>query len=240
MVEADGEWHTIDNKYASARWQASHPPAVAEKLSPHLPSPSIENQPPSPPKNDDSVRAKGEIVILDSDDEDEGRVKRELSPSFASRSSRNLSYSDVGPVQHPLGEDVIDLTLDSDDEGPSAPLPLPSPVSSPVAPRIAEKRKASDSDVGPPPQAMLKKSRADVNNNLMRAMAMRTLNMPMSGNATPANGSRDQHGQRPSLPRYPNTNAAPPLLRIPRYEPAYHPQFSPPHPDLRRGGHDNN
>jgi len=97
-----------------------------------------------------SVRAKGEIVILDLDDEDKGRVKRELSPSFASQSSCNLSYSDVGPLQHPPGKDVIDLTLDSDNEGLSAPLPLPSPVSSPVAPRIAEKRKVSDSDTHKP------------------------------------------------------------------------------------------
>ena len=104
-----------------------------------------------------SVRAKGEIVILDSDGRDKGRVKRELSPLFASRSSCNLSYSDVGPLQHPPGKDIIDLTLNWDDEGPSAPLPLPSPVLSPVAPRIAEKRKVSDSDTRPPPQAVLKK-----------------------------------------------------------------------------------
>lgn len=72
-----------------------------------------------------------EIMVLDSDDEDEGRVKRELSPSFGSGSSVSATRSfEVVPRQP--ADDVIDLTLDSDDDEP------------PPMSKQAGKRKADD------------------------------------------------------------------------------------------------
>ncbi|KAJ7630889.1 PINIT domain-containing protein [Roridomyces roridus] len=140
IVEADGEWHTSDNQYASATWKAAHPPAAK-------PAPSPRKSLPVKPSPDVNGKRKAteEIVVLDSDDEDEGRVKRELSPSFASASSSSLNQS----VPRSQVGDVIDLTLDSDDEGP-APPPPPS------------KRTALDAGLASPTELIWKKGRLDV------------------------------------------------------------------------------
>ncbi|KAJ7071082.1 PINIT domain-containing protein [Mycena amicta] len=113
VVEADGEWHTSDNKYGSAAWKAAHAP-ISKPASPL----KVVAKSPSKPVNGDpnGKRKATEIVILDSDDEDEGRVKRELSPSFASSSSASRSFESVA-IRRSQPE-VIDLTLDSDEEAP--------------------------------------------------------------------------------------------------------------------------
>ncbi|KAF7310866.1 MIZ zinc finger protein [Mycena chlorophos] len=115
IVEADGEWHTSDNKYGSATWKAAHPPAAK-------PAAVAKPVTKSPPKADPNGKRKAieSIVVLDSDDEDEGLVKRELSASFASSSSANQSGRETTSKSQP---DVIDLTLDSDDEEPPPPPP---------------------------------------------------------------------------------------------------------------------
>jgi len=149
VVEADGEWHTSDNKYGSAAWKAAHPSATTSKsLSPQksLPAKSL----PSNGVNGDlkGKRKSTEILVLDSDsdDEDEGRVKRELSPSFASSSSFNRSFGSIPGESHPQ-DDVIDLTLDSDsDEPPSLP---------------SSKRTASDAGMVSPTEQIWKKGRLD-------------------------------------------------------------------------------
>lgn len=117
MVEADGEWHSSDNKYGSTAWKAAHPPApkVTIPSSPRKPAPiagTLSN-------GGQSSRKPDEIFVLDSDDE-EDRVKRELSPSFGSRSSvsqQSFGHSSTATsVPATQTDTVIDLTLDSDDE----------------------------------------------------------------------------------------------------------------------------
>ncbi|KAF8078677.1 PINIT domain-containing protein [Lyophyllum atratum] len=146
IVEADGEWHTSDNKYGSASWKASHPVSTAPIRKP----PSV-SQPASrsPSKADVNGKAKAnnqEIFVLDSDDEDEGQVKRELSPSLASASQ---SY-DGGSVPQTQSQSVIDLTADSDDDEPPPT-------------RQAAKRKATDHEPSStsPTEQIWKKSRID-------------------------------------------------------------------------------
>lgn len=157
-MEADGEWHTSDNKYGSATWKATHPTTTAAK--PALSrKPSSVAHPPSHSKlanNDLNGKVKPnnqEIFILDSDDEDEGQVKRELSPSFGSASSGHQSFDSSAtsvPQSQSQADDVIDLTLDSDDEAP-------------VISRKAEKRKATDAELSStsPTEQIWKKSRPD-------------------------------------------------------------------------------
>ncbi|KAG5647936.1 hypothetical protein DXG03_006970 [Asterophora parasitica] len=139
MVEADGEWHTSDNKYASTAWKASHPASTAPAQKP----PSIpQARAPSKPEVDGKAKTNQEIFVLDSDDEDEGQVKRELSPSLAS-GSNSLS----GGTQTQSQPETIDLTLDSDDDEPP--------------PKQAGKRKATDSDLDSPTEQIWKKSRVE-------------------------------------------------------------------------------
>ncbi|PIL31883.1 transcription factor [Ganoderma sinense ZZ0214-1] len=159
IVEADGEWHTEDNKFASPAWKAAHP-------SPPMKSSPVKRavSPIKPPTNgvnglngkDKPRLSNAEIVILDSDDEDEdeGRVKRELSPSTDSvlpRASQSVSGSQPPRSQTSQATDIIDLTLDSEDDEPPPP-PRPS-----VAPK---KRKETD-DLPSPTEQIWKKSRTE-------------------------------------------------------------------------------
>ncbi|KAI0778270.1 PINIT domain-containing protein [Trametes elegans] len=155
IVEADGQWHTEDNKHGSAEWLAAHPPAVPAKK---LPSPVKRLPSPVKPLTNGIDRPRpsnAEIVILSSDeeDEDEGRVKRELSPSTEStripRSSQSVS---IGGSQPPRSQvsDIIDLTLDSDDDEPP-----PRPAA-----HLSKKRKEVD-DLPSPTEQIWKKSRTD-------------------------------------------------------------------------------
>ena len=86
IVEPDGQWHTTDNKYASASWKAAHPVAPLSKL------PSVAQWAASPVKQvangingvniqDKPRPSNAEIIILDSDEEDEGRLIRQHSLS---------------------------------------------------------------------------------------------------------------------------------------------------------------
>ncbi|KAJ7225563.1 PINIT domain-containing protein [Mycena pura] len=162
VVEADGEWHTSDNKYGSAAWKAAHPSATTSKaLSPQKSLPA--KSPPSNGVNGDlkGKRKSTEILVLDSDDEDEGRVKRELSPSFASSSSINRSFGSIPGESHPQ-DDVIDLTLDSDsDEPPLASLP-------------SSKRTASDAGMVSPTEQIWKKGRLDGERTMAAMPVIRT------------------------------------------------------------------
>jgi hypothetical protein len=143
MVEADGQWHTVDNKYGSPTWLIAHPPK---------PDPSTEknvSQPAKPvaPKvtnGKDKIRPNGaEVFVLDSDDEDEGRVKRELSFSSDQNFPPMTQLSQQSMTQTASQKStVIDLTLDSDDE---------------ESPRPTQKRKAVDTPS--PTEQIWKKSR---------------------------------------------------------------------------------
>ncbi|KAL0576355.1 E3 SUMO-protein ligase pli1 [Marasmius crinis-equi] len=139
MVEADGEWHTSDNKYGSVNWKIKHPPTGAKKVT------SPPRQQASPVKAEayephlslkldtEKKLSNGvhQIMVLDSDDEDEeGTVRKQLSPS----SGNGTSASSRAP---PTQEEVIDLTLDSDEEEEAVP------------PKQTGKRKASDAALSP-------------------------------------------------------------------------------------------
>ncbi|KAF5385229.1 hypothetical protein D9615_001478 [Tricholomella constricta] len=145
VVEADGEWHTSDNKYASAAWKASHPVLTAPVRKPPS-NPQPVSRSPSKPDMNGKAKANYEVFVLDSDDEDEGQVKRELSPSFAS-GSPSFGSGTVPQTQSHTSA-VIDLTLDSDDEDPPST-------------KQAGKRKAPDSEITSPTEQIWKKSRMD-------------------------------------------------------------------------------
>jgi len=113
IVEANGEWHTSDDKYASPTWKGTHKPAPpADSPTPH-PNPGVESNGPSDHAHSTSTQEKqqnlGNVLVLDSEEEDEGEVKRELSPSRRERSLVNGLSS----------TQVIDLTIESDDENAS-------------------------------------------------------------------------------------------------------------------------
>lgn len=173
MVEADGQWHTTDNKYGSREWKAVHPvisQQVADK------KPSVEDNSArfaseSHAQSND-VNGKGvplhEIFVLDSDDEDEGRVKRELSPSYAS--SANQSFDGTLPrpsqSQQSQASQVIDLTLDSDDDDDDDD--NDDAEAEPVVSNANGKRKADEAGVGssPPSDQLWKKGRRDPSRTL--------------------------------------------------------------------------
>ncbi|KAI0695175.1 PINIT domain-containing protein [Cytidiella melzeri] len=150
IVEADGQWHTADNKFASAGWKAAHPPTKFVSLPP-TPAKQRSPTPVKPVINGDGHKTgfAQEIVILDSDDEEEGQVKRELSPSLSRSLTTSLASVGSMPPRSQTGEsDVIDLTLsDSDDDEP----PL----------RTQNKRKADSQEMISPTEQIWKKSRAD-------------------------------------------------------------------------------
>ncbi|KAF8971367.1 PINIT domain-containing protein [Flammula alnicola] len=145
IVEADGQWHTSDNKYGSAEWRAAHPPAVK-------PSPSKKPQAPSqstscpPPNGNGSAQANGkgkasniEVLVLDDSDsdDDEGRVKRELSPSYASSANHSFEGSLPRSTQtRSQANNVIDLTLDDSDDDDE-----------PIVSNSHGKRKATDAEL---------------------------------------------------------------------------------------------
>ncbi|KAJ7783730.1 PINIT domain-containing protein [Mycena maculata] len=203
VVEADGEWHTSDNKYGSATWKATHAPAPKVVTSPRksLPVTKSPSNPLSKVMNvDPNGKRKAEIVVLDSDDEDEGRVKRELSPSFASSSSVNRSYGSI-PAETVGGnsqsEEVIDLTLDSDDDEPP--------------PRPTAKRTASEAGIASPTEQIWKKGRLD---------ADRSVAIPGLRTAPSTSASGADYASRPPALASAHAPVARPTLPIPAYPPA--------------------
>ncbi|EAU93180.2 hypothetical protein CC1G_10548 [Coprinopsis cinerea okayama7 len=147
IVEADGEWHTSDNKYASAKWRAGHP--VAPKTISPNPVPATTTN----GAERDKGKAKNLEVFVLSDDDDEDAVKRELSPSLSHRHSLDSASHPPPSVrsQSHVAEEVIDLTLSDDDEPQPQPPPPPAPVL---------KRKATELDL--PPIDTWKKARGDL------------------------------------------------------------------------------
>ena len=118
--------------------------------------------------------SNAEIVILDSDDEDEGRVKRELSPSTdgTQRSARprinGSSYASLPARSQTVESDVIDLTLDSDEEAPNPP---------------SRKRRSDERETHSPTEQIWKKSRVDGNGLSSGTLGVRKL-PPISSSPT--------------------------------------------------------
>ncbi|CAL1695654.1 unnamed protein product [Somion occarium] len=204
IVEPDGEWHTSDGVYGSSAWKAAHAKAKAsstvgtvKKRSPSPTKPSIKQEDggkPSGPLN-------AEIVILDSDDEDEGRVKRELSPSYDStqKSGRTTAQSSLASLPAPSqASDVIDLTLDSDDEEPPPRAPAPS-----------KKRCSDERDIQSPTEPIWKKSRTDnvpsssgVGLHLPQGYTPPSSARPLPSSPTSLSSSGRYHASYP-IPSYP-------------------------------------
>jgi E3 SUMO-protein ligase PIAS1 len=104
IVEADGEWHTTDDRYASDAWKKTHKPVLPlVSPTPHLKHQATSNSPSGDKSTHKKSQRSGDVVVLDSEEEDEGEVKRELSPSRPGL----------------FGTQVIDLTVESDDESAS-------------------------------------------------------------------------------------------------------------------------
>ncbi|GJJ13896.1 hypothetical protein Clacol_008153 [Clathrus columnatus] len=116
IVEADGEWHTSDNKYASEGWRKSHPlpdvstPSTSKSETPKtresLPISSTQETKRSPPPQQ----------VIDLSDSDDDQVKRELSPIGITKtlSSSSGSQNMRIPSTRASTTDVIDLTNDPD------------------------------------------------------------------------------------------------------------------------------
>ena len=90
-----------------------------------------------------------QIVILDSDDEEEGQVKRELSGSIRSSLFNPGSIPPRFQTFQTAESDIIDLTLDSDDDD------------RPIHALPPKKRKVDEQEVISPTEQVWKKSRAD-------------------------------------------------------------------------------
>lgn len=156
IVEPDGQWHTADNVHGSDAWKAAHSDMDATPASAHM----TKERSPTPVKlvvtevdRKKTLPTNAEIVILDSDDEDEGRVKRELSPSNDGNGTQRSGLAANGlvarvvPRSQTVESDVIDLTLDSDEDAP------PEPPS--------RKRRVDERGTLSPTEQIWKKSRVD-------------------------------------------------------------------------------
>jgi E3 SUMO-protein ligase PIAS1 len=214
IVEANGEWHTSDNKYGSSTWKATHPVASVSTLAtPRSSSSAVQAFTTSIPKpinghTNGKAKAKGnEIFVLDSDDEDEGQVKRELSPSFGSASSTTQSFhTSTASVRQTQSQasDIIDLTLDSDEED--------FPLS-----KQPGKRKATDADVSStsPTEQIWKKSRLETDRSvppgLMRGSSNNPNTLALDYHASHPTPSRSTPHSSPLQysPPYPGATPAP-------------------------------
>jgi E3 SUMO-protein ligase PIAS1 len=199
IVEADGEWHTTDNKFGTAAWKAQHPIVTP------LPKVKAETPPPVKVEAESSkpiVQQKTDVSYILLSDDDEEEVQKELSPSHRSLDS----IGPPTPHRHSQKKDnVIDLTLDSDDEEP--------------VPLQPSKRKVGEADLGPasPTEPIWKKGRhevdyqlpsiatlhASVTNPPFRQLSITNNRIPPP---QPINSSAPNR-----YPHYPGTAAPPPL-----------------------------
>ncbi|EJD55078.1 hypothetical protein AURDEDRAFT_109553 [Auricularia subglabra TFB-10046 SS5] len=131
MVEADGEWHTTDNKYASDGWRVKHGKASG-KAPASMAAPKQATPPPAAPARRPSIAVE-EIVILSSDEDEyqaPQNMRRPLAPApIPPRASSSVAArSSVAPRASTGSSSaaVIDLTLDSDDDDTPAPPPAQS------------------------------------------------------------------------------------------------------------------
>jgi E3 SUMO-protein ligase PIAS1 len=161
MVEADGQWHTTDNKYGFREWKAAHP--VAPQPVAPVKKPPVEDSHSRSAIQNNNVNGiekvvQHEIFVLDSDDEDEGRVKQELSPSYGSSANQSFEGTLPRPSQSQQSQSqtsqVIDLTLDSNDDDEDEV----------VVSNVNGKRKAHEAGIGTTPPSsdqLWKKGRLD-------------------------------------------------------------------------------
>ncbi|KAG8882055.1 SUMO ligase siz1 [Tulasnella sp. 332] len=173
FVEADGEWHSPDDKYHSAGWippikpdptshhnhnhhrDTSSVSSTAKNLTPLLDRAKITDDDVVRKLSNGNIGGGGtaEEIILDSDDDDYddvARVRREIIPVSSSSPGTRTSQQTRGGTTAGGSDEVIDLTLDSDDE---SELPLPTVISSTSTGKRKE-RSMSSSDEGDGPLAL--------------------------------------------------------------------------------------
>jgi hypothetical protein len=113
-IEPDGEWHTDDNRYGSAKWLASAPKPVIAKSQP----PSRSSMP--PPTNDSSSPAtdkgKGKAVVILSSDGEDDDLDVPLANGRTNGRETSASVNYAAPSRASANQEVIDLTFDSDDD----------------------------------------------------------------------------------------------------------------------------
>lgn len=137
-MEADGEWHTEDDKHGSQGWMGSlaNRPRPAEKR--------VKVEPDTRPSRQSSTDANkprpAEYLVLDSESEDDMPAPRMSAPTSAGPSRQQSQAQGA----------VIDLTLSSDDEGPADPPPRPAPPTEP--PRAASVSDLKRKERGTTPQ----------------------------------------------------------------------------------------
>ncbi|KAG8763741.1 SUMO ligase siz1 [Ceratobasidium sp. 423] len=129
IVEANGEWHTEDDKYGSPAWMvtaASRPRPVEKEK-------KVKAEPDTRSFVDSSselIKPKTEeYLVLDSDDEDD--VPLAKAPALRSAPPPNATSS---RSQSQIQAAIIDLTLSSDDEADEPPPPSTPTAMSPVQP----------------------------------------------------------------------------------------------------------
>ena len=112
IVEADGEWHTAVNRYGSAAWRAKNSVIISVQMPRKESPPSVKLEPEvSISRFNGQQKTDISYIFLSDDDEDE--VQKELSTS--NHSIRSTPQR-LGQSKAP---NVIDLTLDSDDDEPA-------------------------------------------------------------------------------------------------------------------------
>ncbi|KAF8742178.1 PINIT domain, partial [Rhizoctonia solani] len=127
IVEANGEWHTEDDKFGSPAWVST----VASRPRPVEKEKKVKAEPDTRTFMDSSaevVKPKTEeYLVVDSDDDDDD-MPLPKAPSRSIPPPRATSSRPQPQVQAA----VIDLTLSSDDEGDDLPPPPASTASSPA------------------------------------------------------------------------------------------------------------
>ncbi|KAG9027818.1 SUMO ligase siz1 [Tulasnella sp. JGI-2019a] len=159
FVEADGEWHSPDDKYHSSGWfppvkpertsslnhnnnrDTSSTSSTAKNLTPLLEKAKIEDD--GGPGHRLSNGGAADEIVLDSDDDDYddvARVRREIIPiSSSSPGARRAGAGGGGG-----SDDVIDLTLDDSDREDELPLPTVVPLT--VTGKRKERTRSTSSD----------------------------------------------------------------------------------------------
>ncbi|KAJ1311667.1 hypothetical protein OPQ81_010141 [Rhizoctonia solani] len=128
IVEADGEWHTEDDKHGSSTWMAT----AASRPRPVEKEKKVKAEPDTRSFMDSSsetIKPKTEeYVVLDSDDEDDVPLAKAPPKSNPPPNATSRPQSQTQSA-------VIDLTLSSDDEADDPPPPPPLAASSPIQPQ---------------------------------------------------------------------------------------------------------
>ncbi|CAE7100993.1 unnamed protein product [Rhizoctonia solani] len=220
IVEANGEWHTEDDKIGSAAWVA----AAALRPRPAQKQKTVKAEPDTRSFMDtgsDSIKPKNEeYLVLDSDDEEDiplARIPSRNVPPSSSTSSRQQSQIQAA---------IIDLTLSSDDEADDPPPPPPassSPVQSfvpiPTADTVGGSSKRKErSPPSQPPDAPWKRPRVEhPANGFTGANEGRTpvQEPPHNNNRQLATPNHNGYGQ------YPHSSPPAAPLRPPEYSPTY-------------------